>query len=57
MGSVTERYSTGCPPIYAGKMCEKCAWDGYTDHCGLDGYYNTQADVDEPIEPEDSNGL
>lgn len=37
---VEERYSFG---IYAGRLCAKCAYDSYRDHCGLvktrDGRY------------------
>ena len=45
-----ERYSAGC---YAGRMCDDCAYSRYRDHCGVDGTPQlTQADCDEPIEPE-----
>lgn len=54
---VLERYSFG---IYAGKMCDDCAYRGYRDHCGLvrnpDGTYSEgrQGDpntLDEQVEP------
>ena len=45
-----ERYSAS---VYAGRMCDDCAYRKYRDHCGVDGTPQlTQADVDEPIEPE-----
>jgi len=46
-----ERYSAGC---YAGRMCDDCAWRRYRDHCGTPQL--TQADLDEPIEPESYYG-
>jgi len=50
-----ERYSAG---VYAGKMCDDCAYSKYRDHCGLDNTPQlTQADVDEDIEPEDYYGM
>lgn len=46
-----QRYSAG---IYAGRMCDDCAYSRYRDHCGLDNTPQlTQADCDEAIEPED----
>lgn len=46
-----ERYSAG---IYAGRMCDDCAYNRYRDHCGLDNTPQlTQADLDEIIEPGD----
>ncbi len=45
-----EQYSFGC---YAGRLCDRCAFDGFTDHCGHrpEGQ-GTQAEIDEPIEPD-----
>lgn len=43
-----ERYSAG---VYAGRMCDDCAYSRYRDHCGTPQL--TQADLDEVIEPED----
>ena len=43
------RYSFGA---YAGFLCEKCAIDGYRDHCGLEPSEVTAADLDEPIDSE-----
>ena len=51
---VCERYSFG---VYAGRMCEDCAYNGYRDHCGLEGAQGSQADLDEPIEPEPYYGM
>jgi hypothetical protein len=53
LGEVCERYSVTGPGgrIYAGKFCKQCCY-GYIDNCGLDRPYATQADVDEPVEPE-----
>lgn len=48
------RYSAG---VYAGRMCDDCAYRKYRDHCGVDGTPQlTQADVDEPIEAEECFG-
>jgi hypothetical protein len=44
-----EQYSFG---VYAGRLCDECAYDGFTDHCGIGCPMGTQADIDEPIEPD-----
>ena len=56
---VWKRYSFG---VYAGKMCDECAYVSYRDHCGLvknpDGSYSDRgqqgnpADLDEPLDPD-----
>jgi len=51
-GEVQERRSFG---VYAGKFCESCC-SGYRDNCGLDQAQGSQADLDEPIEPEEYYG-
>lgn len=52
-GAKQERYSFG---VYAGRMCEECAYSRYRDHCGLDGKQGSAADLDEDLEPEDYYG-
>lgn len=44
------QYSFG---VYAGRMCDQCASEKYRDKCGHrpEGQ-GTQAEIDEPIEPE-----
>lgn len=43
---VERRYSFG---VYAGRMCESCAINGYRDACGLlDGQQGDPNDLDEP---------
>jgi len=49
-GQVSERYSF---TVYAGKMCDECAYNSYRDHCGLDGGQGNPADLDEELEPDD----
>jgi hypothetical protein len=50
MGQVRRWHSYG---VYAGKFCEECAYNGYRDHCGLDGRQGDPQDLDEDIEPEE----
>ena len=45
-GQVQSRYSY---TVYAGKMCDECAFNKYRDHC--EG--GCAADLDEALEPED----
>lgn len=46
LDDVEERYSFG---VYAGRLCRRCAIDGYVDHCGLiDGGQGNPTDLDEP---------
>lgn len=46
-----ERYSAS---VYAGRMCDDCAYRKYRDHCGLDDTpMLTQADLSEDLEPDD----
>ena len=40
-----ERYSFS---VYAGKMCDDCAYRKYRDHCGLDGSQGDPQDLEEP---------
>ena len=47
---IEERYSF---TVYAGKMCDDCAYSRYRDHCGLDGAQGDPNDLDEPLEPEE----
>lgn len=54
LGSVDAKYSFG---VYAGKFCDECGIRGYRDHCGLDQPMGTQAEIDEPIEPEPYYGM
>ena len=49
-----ERYSF---TVYAGKMCDDCAYSKYRDHCGLDGAQGNAQDLDEDLEPEDYYGM
>jgi hypothetical protein len=49
-----ERYSYS---VYAGKMCDECAYSRYRDHCGLEGEQGNPADLDEDLEPEDYYGM
>ena len=49
-----ERYSFG---VYAGKMCDECAYSRYRDHCGLEGSQGSAQDLDEDLEPEDYYGM
>jgi hypothetical protein len=42
---VNRRYSFG---VYAGNLCDKCAYESYSDHCGLflksDGTYSEEGE-------------
>jgi len=47
-GQVHTRYSFS---VYAGKFCDSCC-SGYRDNCGLDQSQGSEADLDEPLEPD-----
>jgi len=50
-GDIYEQYSYG---IYAGRMCDACAYEKYRDHCGLtklkDGTYTQDSDESHLVE-------
>jgi len=46
---VYARYSFS---VYAGKMCDGCAYGGYRDHCGLEGAQGNPQDLDEDYESD-----
>ena len=43
-GKVEIQYSFG---FYAGKMCDKCAYERYADHCGIGGKQGRVEDLAE----------